>query len=167
MAFRQLRDQLRAQASEAVGRAAFSPPFGSREKFCKVISMSVEARTGAAIACIRAKAPRPDRPHEEFGLRRRVGIEHHGDPGEIWCNLFEQVNPFPADRKLERAEAGEIASRLGDAATKPCSTGSETPTNTIGTVSVACWTTVRLVVEKPRARIDTDYRQAKSLELGP
>ena len=35
-------------------------------------------------------------------------------------------------------------------ATKPCSTGSETCANTIGTVPVACRTIVRLVVETAR-----------------
>jgi hypothetical protein len=35
-------------------------------------------------------------------------------------------------------------------AMKPCATGSETCTNTTGTVLVACWITVRFVVDEAR-----------------
>ena len=84
--------------------------------------------------------------------RRRHGLDcgELADPGGYgWVSkdrhsrharrdLFEQLQPFPAEAVFERRKAGGVAARPRQASTKPAPTGSGTTANTIGTVRVAC-----------------------------
>src|SRR5215510_3536374 len=91
MAARQLDDQRLAQADEAVGRQNQAAVRNTREALdC---GLDVAGSANKYGHCLHTERWRRglDRAHEEFRLRRRVGVEHDADAREARRDLLEQV----------------------------------------------------------------------------
>src|SRR5205823_11098583 len=65
---------------------------------------------------------------------------------------FSSSSHFPPTENSNMLKPVRLPPGRVTLVTKPCSTGSETCTNTIGTVLVACWRAVRLAVEAATIR---------------
>src|SRR5262245_44653666 len=64
------------------------------------------------------------------------GIAKNRDPRHGWRDLFEQLQPLPAEAIFINHKAGNVSARTGRDSTKPPPTGSAATGNTIGTVRV-------------------------------
>ena len=108
----QVGDQLLTQPGEAVGRQDQPAVRFTREALQGGFDIGSGANGNNNRLHAEGRRSGLDRTHEEFRLRRCVGVEDDRDPREAGHNLLEQVNPFSADRELVHAEAREVAARF-------------------------------------------------------
>src|SRR3984893_10193175 len=45
------------------------------------------------------------------GVRRSCGVEDYRDPRYTWCDILQQLEPLPHQRRVQRAETGDVAAR--------------------------------------------------------
>src|SRR5260370_22089256 len=89
------------------------PAFGARACAAMTGSSSDSSRTGAAIA----STPRDGAATLKGGepifskCRGRYRIEQHRDPGDVRCNVLEQFQPLPRQRRLRNVETRDVAAR--------------------------------------------------------
>src|SRR5215475_15755783 len=150
MAFLQLRDQLRAQAGEGIGRQDQPAIRLAREILQGGLDLGV-VRTGAAIACTACDGPAASTDRmKNLDCGDVSGLNITATRERLGAISLSRSTHFPPTEKSYMLKPVRLPPGLVMFATKPCSTGSETCTNTTGTLLVACWITVRLVVEAAR-----------------
>src|SRR5262245_65903841 len=138
MSFRQLRDELRAQAGEGVGRQDQSTVWFAREILQGCFDLGGSAnRGGNRLHSVRWRSGL-DRPHEEFGLGDVSGLNITATRERLGAISLSRSTHFPPTENSYMLKPVRLPPGLLTLATKPCSTGSETCTNTTGTVLVAC-----------------------------
>jgi hypothetical protein len=147
LAVGQIDDELLAQISEGI-RGQDQPAIGHPREAPEG-RLDVGGRTNRHDERLDAERGRRslDRAHKEFRLRRGVGVEHDPDPNKRGRHFLEQTEPFPANRELINAEAGEIATRLRNA-------GDETLRDWIGDLQEDDWDGVTRLSDGRRFVVD-------------
>jgi len=113
--------------------------------------MSAVARTETAIACTPsdgAAASTERMKNLDWGEVSGLNMTAtRARPGAAALSKSTHLLPIENSYMLKPVR---LPPGFATLATNPCATGSETCTNTTGTVLVACWMTVRFVVEEAR-----------------
>ena len=108
----QVGDQLLVQIGEGIGRQDQPAARSTREALEGWFDVGGGANGDDNQLHAERRRSGFDRAHEEFGLWRRVGVEHDGNAREAGRDFLEQIEPFATDRELGPAETGEVAARL-------------------------------------------------------